>query len=302
MRQVPLIATVLTLAIANFSVGVRVSLAQEEAPAGGGRGAAAARANAKVAEMAALATPKGTDGHPDLNGTWGQPGGGIGGDPTKLTRDGKSVTYDFGAAPPEHKAPNPAQAAAAAANAARNAPTYKPELLAKVKELDDNQVKEDPGTTCAPLGVPRIGAPQMIVQTPAEVIFIYGLGDEGVTSAAHRVIPMNQPHLTDADPSYLGDSVGSWDGDTLVVDVTNFNDDTWFDGEGHFHSDSLHVVERFQRQGNVLRYQVMVEDPKVLTKPWVMPVRSLILTNERYQEPSRCKEMDAQHIVGTRWH
>jgi hypothetical protein len=69
----------------------------------------------------------------------------------------------------------------------------------------------------------------------------------------------------------MGDSRGRWDGNTLVVDVANFNDQTWFDSSGNFHSDQLHVVERFTRTGpDHLNYEVTVEDPEVFSKPWKM--------------------------------
>ena len=73
--------------------------------------------------------------------------------------------------------------------------------------------------------------------------------------------------VTDVDPSYFGDSVGHWEGDTLVVDVTHLNDETWLANGGYFHTDALHVVERYTRQGNTLRYEATAEDPNVMTKP-----------------------------------
>ena len=73
---------------------------------------------------------------------------------------------------------------------------------------------------------------------------------------------------TDANPSYYGDAVGHWDGDTLVVETTNFVEDTWFGEEGYFHSDAMRVIERLWRVGENLAYQVTVDDPKVLTQPW----------------------------------
>src|SRR5438876_2894719 len=98
--------------------------------------------------------------------------------------------------------------------AAPNKPEYKPELLAKVKELSDKQGVLDPAFYCKPQGVPRMGAPSQIVQTPGQVVFLYG------ASNLFRVIPTDgRPHRADADPSYLGDAIGRWEGDSLVVDV-----------------------------------------------------------------------------------
>src|SRR5580765_3738674 len=155
--------------------------------------------------------------------------------------------------------------------AAPNKPDYKPELLAKVKELSDKQGVLDPAFYCKPQGVPRMGAPTQIVQTPGQVVFLYG------GSNLFRVIPTDgRPHRADADPSYMGDSIGRFEGgDTLVVDVTNFNDDTWLGSDGYFHSEKMHVVERLTRKGDVLTYTVTVEDPLVLATPWTLPVRQL---------------------------
>src|SRR6185369_3054806 len=150
--------------------------------------------------------------------------------------------------------------------AALNKPEYKPELLAKVKELSDKQGVLDPAFYCKPQGVPRMGPPSQIVQTPGQIVFLYG------ASNLFRVIPTDgRPHRADVDPSYMGDSIGRFDGDTLVVDVTNFND-------GYFHTEKMHVVERLTRKGDVLTYTATVEDPDVLAKPWTTTPRDLKLS------------------------
>jgi hypothetical protein len=77
------------------------------------------------------------------------------------------------------------------------------------------------------------------------------------------------------ETTYLGYTVGRWEGDTLVLDSIKFNDATWFGRGGFFHSEDLHVVERFTRQGDVLLYDVTVEDPEVLVEPWVLPTRTV---------------------------
>jgi len=104
-------------------------------------------------------------------------------------------------------------------------------------------------------------------------------------------------HRTDIDTSYMGDSVAKWDGDTLVVDVNNLNDDTWLGADGYFHTEAMHVVERFSRNGDALNYQVTVEDPNVFTKPWVMNPRMLRLGNRPLEEGPPCVEKDAEHLV-----
>jgi len=180
--------------------------------------------------------------------------------------------------------------------AAPNKPAYKPELVAKVKELSDKQGVLDPAFYCKPQGVPRMGPPSQIVQTPGQVVFLYG------ASNLFRVIPTDgRPHRADADPSYMGDSIGRFEGaDTLVVDVTNFNDDTWLGSDGYFHSEKMRVVERLTRKGDVLTYTATVDDPEVFAKPWTMTPRELKLStnpSDALLEGPPCVEHDAPHIM-----
>ena len=179
------------------------------------------------------------------------------------------------------------------------APSYKPELQAKVKDLLDHESKTDQVFYCGKPGIPRIGPPRKIVQTPKEVIFFY----EDISGDPYRIIPVDgRPHRADADPTYYGDSVGRWDGNTLVVDVTRFVEDTWFGENGYFHSDAMHVIERFWRDGENLIYQVTVDDPKVLTAPWTMPARVVKPSTEPLEESPRCVEADANRLVNNDHH
>ena len=117
---------------------------------------------------------------------------------------------------------------------------------------------------------------------------------------ASRVIPSDgRPHHTDLDPSYMGDSVGHWDGDTLVVDSIGFKDETWLAADkGYFHSEALHVIERISREGNLLHYAVTVEDPQVLTKPWVVNPRTIKLAgpDNALPEADPCHDLDEPHM------
>lgn len=179
------------------------------------------------------------------------------------------------------------------------APSYKPELLAKVKDLADHESKTDEVFYCGKPGIPRIGPPRKIVQTPSEVIFFY----EDISGDPYRIIPTDgRPHRADADPTYYGDSAAHWDGNTLVVDVTNFVEDTWFGEDGYFHSDAMHVTERLWRDGENLIYQVTVDDPKVLTAPWTMPARVVKPSTEPLLESPRCVEADANRLVNDDHH
>ena len=107
----------------------------------------------------------------------------------------------------------------------------------------------------------------MITEIPGAVIFLYGARPY----STFRVIPMDKPHRKvddDFDPNPMGDSVGHWEGNTLVIDTIGFDDTTWFGAAGYFHSDAMHVIEKFTRKGDTLEYSATVEDPNVLTKPF----------------------------------
>ncbi|MGD0909347.1 MAG: hypothetical protein ABSA96_17335 [Candidatus Acidiferrales bacterium] len=148
---------------------------------------------------------------------------------------------------------------------------YQPWAIAKKKENYENRATADPEVKSYFPGVPRITYtpfPFQIVQTPKEIAILY----EYVHAVRHlRTDGTNHPsgHID----WWFGDSRGHWDGDTLVVDVTDFNDQTWFDRAGNFHSDALHVVERYKFiDADHIDYEATIEDPKVFTKPWKIDV------------------------------
>lgn len=259
-----------------------------------------AAAQAAIKAAAAKPTPRLADGHPDLNGSWGSPEL-----PASAHQDANGNFYidapaDKGGSAPVLDATLDEQLQHVTD---KNPPPYKPELLAKVKELSSDKVKYDPEFHCKPAGVPRAGAPRQIVQTPTLTMLLYD--EEEGPPGGYRLVPTDgRPHRTDVDPSYFGDSIGHWDGDTLVVDVTHFNDDTWLagipgsqGGSGYFHTDALHVVERYTRKGDTLRYEVTVEDPNVLTRPWIMTPRTEVITDSMIYEEPICEERESQHIV-----
>jgi hypothetical protein len=228
------------------------------------------------AATASAATPRLADGHPDLNGQWYHRIG----PPVAQLKPGQS--YDAAIAKPIGIAQfNPGR------------PPYKPEHVAKVKDLDERQVQVDPAWYCQPPGVPRIGPPQKIVQTAKELVFLY----DDLNGNFFRVVRMNVPHRTDIEASAHGDSVGRWDGDTLVVDVTNLDETTWLSDNGMFHSDKTHVIERLRREGDTLHYDVTVEDPVVFTEPWKQRSRDLKLMKDyEIEEAPYCSERDASHL------
>jgi len=145
---------------------------------------------------------------------------------------------------------------------------YQPWAAAKKKKNFESRRTADPETKCYLPGVPRITYmpyPFQIVQTPAQLGFLY----EYVH--ATRNVFVGRDHPPGHIDWWMGDSRARWDGDTLVVDVVDFNDATWFDRAGNFHSDELHVVERYTRTGpDHMTYEVTIEDPKVFTRPWTI--------------------------------
>lgn len=209
---------------------------------------------------ASSAIPRTPDGHPDFSGVWWK-GADVGG----KTASGGSITAPAGgrgATPP---------------------PTftslYTPAAAAKAKTLSD---KDDPALGCTNtafgtlnVSLFDVGAVGQIVQTPKFLIMLTE------TYNSFQIIPIDgRPRRDAVPPSNRGDAIGHWEGDTLVVDKTNFTDTSWIYAEGRvsFHSDAMHVVERYRRvDANTLEIEATVEDPKVLTKPWVVPKQTLVL-------------------------
>jgi hypothetical protein len=255
---------------------------------------------AMIKEAAAKPTPRAANGHPDLNGSWSPPEL-----PVTAHQDSQGNFYID--APADKGGTAPKLDATIAEQLAHtvdpNPPPYKPDLLAKVKALASDKVHNDPEFQCKPAGVPRAGAPRQVVQTPKLMLLLYDIEDG--PPGSYRLVPTDgRSHREDVDPSYFGDSIGRWEGDTLVIDVTHFNDEAWLagipgsqGGSGYFHSEALHVVERLTRKGNTLRWEATVEDPKVLSKPWVMTPRTEILTDRMLYEEPICEDREAGHIV-----
>ncbi len=233
------------------------------------------------------------DGHPDLSGLWQFA---IDLPPAALKKEvnGKVAVNTL-----DQSARQPAKAAIPGALPSTAAPSYKPEFQQKVKDLLDHESKTDEVFYCGKPGVPRIGPPRKIVQLPNEIIFFY----EDISGDPYRIIPTDgRPHRKNPNPSYYGDSVAHWEGDTLVVDVTGFVDTSWFGEEGYFHTDAMHVIERLWRNGENLVYQVTVEDPKVLTAPWTEAPRIVKPSNDPLEESPKCVESDAGKLFNNDHH
>jgi len=193
------------------------------------------------------AIPRAADGKPDFSGIW-----------ETLSKADDNIE--------PHSASRIAPASAGIIEG--DALPYKPEMLARRKQNFAARASADTEAKCYLPGVPRvmyIQHPFQIVQTSGAVLMLF----EYVHAV--RNVFMNTPHLKGPLDWWMGDSRGTWDGDTLVVDVNNFNEETWFDRAGNFHSDALHVVERYTlADGDHIRYTATIEDPKVFTRPWTM--------------------------------
>jgi hypothetical protein len=216
----------------------------------------------------AYRAPRTSDGKPDLNGIW---------------QALNEANYDLEAhvaRPAMALRPGPYGAVPAAAVLALGAVgavppgmgvveggeiPYKPEALAIKKKNQEDWLNQDPEIKCYLPGVPRatyMPYPFQIVQSPTAMTFVYEY------AGAVRNIHLKDPGPALAD-SWMGQSVAHWEGETLVVNVTDMIDRSWFDRAGNFHSDKLHVVERYTRTSpDVIMYEATIEDPGVFTRPW----------------------------------
>jgi hypothetical protein len=173
---------------------------------------------------------------------------------------------------------------------------YLPGAVAQKKENQANWMKLDPEVKCYLPGVPRatyLPYPFQIVQSQQNILIAYEY------AGAVRVINMGAPTKAPGD-SWMGWSNGRWEGETLVVDVTSLNDQTWFDRAGNFHSDALHVVERYTpRSADTLLYEATIEDPKVFARPWKisMPLDRRAEKNAKILE-YKCVEFAEEMLYG----
>jgi hypothetical protein len=173
---------------------------------------------------------------------------------------------------------------------------YKPEALAMKKENGEHWIDRDPELKCYLPGIPRaMYMPYrfQIIQSTNKI----HMGFEFTATA--RTIHLDKVEGP-PDDTYMGHSIGHWEGDTLIVDVTNFNDKTWFDRAGNFHSDALKVVERFTPMtADAIQYEVTIEDPKVFTRPWkiAMPLYRRLERNAQLFN-YRCIEFVEEFLYG----
>lgn len=179
---------------------------------------------------------------------------------------------------------------------------YQPWAAAKAKDIFDHHMNPrpdqlDPQSRCWLQGVVRTTYQSafQILQTPGQVVFLINWGH------SYRIIPIDgSSHPSQALKLFMGDSRGRWEGNTLVVDVTNNNHLTWFDVVGSFHSDALHVVQRFTIvDPNTMDYEATIDDPKVYTRPWKMAfkLRRNPKPDEIWEEACREGERSVEKIL-----
>jgi len=200
--------------------------------------------------------PRSADGKPNLNGGW------------QAVNEASWDIEGHAAAPGIVTALGAAAAVPPGMGVVEGGPIpYQPAAAARKKENFEKRLTLDPEIKCYLPGVPRatyMPFPFQIIQTQKYIMIVHTF------ARAVRTIYMDDHKEAPAD-SWMGWSNGHWEGETLVVDTTGFNDQTWFDRAGNFHSDALHVVERFTATGpDHLLYEATIEDPKVFTRPWKM--------------------------------
>ena len=216
----------------------------------------------------AYRAPRTSDGKPDLNGIWQSL------NEANYDLEGHMARPALALRPGPH-GPVPTAAVLALGAVGAVPPgvgvveggtiPYKPEALATKKQNQEDWINRDPEIKCYLPGVPRatyMPYPFQIVQSATAMTIVYEY------AGAVRNIYLKDPGPALAD-SWMGQSVAHWEGETLVVNVTDMNDRSWFDRAGNFHSDKLHVVERYTRTSpNEIMYEATIEDPSVFTRPW----------------------------------
>ena len=254
---------------------------------------------AMATQPEAYRAPRAADGHPDLNGIWQAMTTAHYDLETHMARP--AMALRDGPLGPVPAAPVLALGAVGAVPGGLSVVEdgsipYKPEALAKRKENQENWLERDPEIKCYLPGVPRatyMPYPLQIFHSENDMFIAYEY------AGAVRDIYLDDPGPAPID-SWMGQSVGRWEGETFVIDVTGFNDRTWFDRSGNFHSDQLHVVERYTRVGpDHLWYEATIEDPEVFTRPWKisMPLYRRVEPNAQLMD-FKCVEFVEELIYG----
>jgi hypothetical protein len=244
---------------------------------------------APAPQVAAAPTPRRADGKPDLSGNWARAQNPVSGNgarrcgPTQVKGGGINPEYGCTGGGDnfwiEYAWISPSRFGVL------GLPTYKPELWDHIQELDMWTNKYDPVMSCKPLGLPRHGTPTRIIHTDKDLIFFYPINsDYGGGNNEYRVIPIDGRELSveaQSIATFYGQSRGTWEGDTLVIESVSFDDTTWLGRGGFIHSSSMRIIERLTRVGNELHYDMTIEDPEMFLEPWVMATRVLPLAAQQ---------------------
>ena len=229
-----------------------------------------------------LPTPRRPEGHVDFSGVYHSPGYGPG-DPRSKTGEGyaHNIARDL----------NPSDV------------PMQPWAAKLFQQRKDNESKDDPEGFCLPMGTPRVNPyPWKIVQTDKLFLILY----EGNVHSYRQVFLDGRGHNPDIEDTWWGDSIGHWEGDTLVVDTVGLNDKAWLDADGHPRTQKAHIIERFTRPefGKVV-IRITIDDPGAYTRPWtVTEVADLApgweimenICNEN--QDANGNNLDVQHLVG----
>lgn len=215
-------------------------------------------------------TPRLPDGHPDLNGFWGSP------------RASAQRTDDTGQQlfPARHGIfSNFENDFFVIGESGSNIPIYKPQYWSQIHDNQAHAPALDPYLHCLPITPPRLGPPVRIVRVPndkeTEFLFFRAAFGTPNTFQDIPVGPMFYP--PDPDGTWQGDPTAHWDGDTLVVETVGYNGMTWLSRAGYPGSYNLKTIERLHRQGDQMRYDVTIEDPDYLQRPWALPTQQVQL-------------------------
>ncbi len=261
----------LILFAALFAAGA-LAAAQQQAPVNSNDGrltTLGSQQGANAVDPYAVQLPKGPtprtpDGHPDLSGNW---------------------------------APNAIKENVDLIATGVDVPML-PSAAAVYKQHKDSLSKDDPEARCLPPGVPRMTTtpyPWTIVQTPQLIVIVY----EGGAHIWRKIFMDGRAHDPNAVETWLGDSIGHWEGDTLVIDTVGQNDKTWIDQAGIPHSNQLHVIERIRRADlGHMEIEHTVEDPKTFSKPWKFTTHPTLLKGELIEYICQENNRDVEHLFG----
>jgi hypothetical protein len=270
------------------------------------RGAAkVAQEQRRAPATASTPTPRRANGVPDIAGYWGPKradgAAAFGFGPAKPTVDLGKVDYAVNVRARKANFNNFENDSGVLDRSGEDKPLYKPSEWSVIRNNDLHANVLDPTWKCWPAGIARMGPPQRIFQEDAEIVF---LNTDGTGGDVWRIIPVDgrqRDPIRANDQAYMGDALGHFEGDELVVETVGFSADSWLDWRGFHHSTSLKVTERLRRVGDDIIYNITVEDPQVLLQPWVFPERVLTINRDLkraqiLQDPP-CLETDSHKVI-----